>query len=187
MRTLLILALPLLPVATMPALQQVPSPGQSHPVAMVTLVSIDPHYEKSVGDATEAVVTELADRTFSRNAFILQSETVTPAPQIHRETQWREREPYEDEAAQGVVKARNRMIVRSRGRGNSGGASERSRSSSQMGSVRATTSYRIRFTIENQVMLVVEDGWTEIDATEQFEEWAKRIVSDFEADLRARR
>ena len=37
-----------------------------------------------------------------------------------------------------------------------------------------------------QVMIDETEGWTEIDMVEEFEEWAKKIAQDFEADLRAR-
>ena len=137
----------------------------------------EPHYRKNIGESSYSVLRTVADQTYQRNAFLLSEETMVGPPSIRHETQWKVRPPFSDEAAEGALESRTRIIIVSRGRGSSGGG-HLSGSNDQR--------YRLQVRIENQVILDQETGWTEIPATEEFQEWAERFARDLEADLRAR-
>ena len=117
--------------------------------------------------ATATDLTREATDILRRKQFPIFRTQGVPAPLIQSE--WRNQTPTEDEAAQGVVEVRSRILVRGRERA-------------------STTSKRefvVTFTMENQVKTASGGRWIEIPATPQRTRKAREIARELELSLQA--
>lgn len=71
-------------------------------------------------------------------------------PQLYVETEWRVREPFADEAARGVSRARMRVLVRGRARG-------------EMGT--AEPLYAVTLIVESWARIAGQEEWTRVPAS----------------------
>lgn len=120
-----------------------------------------------LGTATANDMTREATDLLRRKQFPIFRTQGVPAPLI--QTEWRNQTPTEDEAAQGVVEVRSRILVRGRERA-------------------STTSKRefvVTLTMENQVKEEAGGGWIEIPITPQRTRKARQIARELELSLQA--
>lgn len=95
-------------------------------------------------------------------------------PALYVETEWRTRHPYADEAERGVSRARFRVLVRGRARGDVG---------------TAQPLYAVQLTLENWVSIIGQEEWTRVPASPQLVESAQALTRELamEIDVGSRR
>ncbi len=79
-------------------------------------------FEQNVGNATPRDVEQRTPRIIERYHYIVVRRE-TSERRMYFETDWRQRAPFEDEAARGISSARTRIIIRARQRGGAAGSS----------------------------------------------------------------
>jgi hypothetical protein len=90
-------------------------------------------------------------------------------PDVYYETQWQQREPFDDERALGAVRAQSRILLKARQRNDTWAKA---------------VAYTVDFYLENQVRHEGGD-FTEVPATPQFTQYARRIASELEVEFRS--
>lgn len=91
-------------------------------------------------------------------------------PQLYVETEWRVREPYPDEAARGVFRARMRVLVRGRSRG-------------EMGT--AEPLYAVTLIVENWARIAGQEEWTRVPASPELVKLAEGLTREMVLELDA--
>lgn len=122
-------------------------------------------YEADLGRTSFETITQEVPRILNRYRFFLyrgENRETT----IYFETEWKPREPFEDEAALGFAEANTRIIVEARKSG--------------------ARLWRVNFTAENRLRRALSTDWEEPPVTEMFAEYMRRIVQELERDLRTR-
>lgn len=124
-------------------------------------------YTTTVGTATALDFKTKTPRILSRHQFeIAREEESTDL--IYLETYWKSRAPFDDEAEQGIVDARLRLMVNARSRGR--------------GAMRHDM-YTVRIDAENMVQYRGEEGWEYEPAGEMLRSYISRIADELKAEL----
>jgi len=126
----------------------------------------DAVFRAELGIATEADAVTISDRVFSQFQYTL-ARTDDP-PNLRMETEWRVREPFQDERAQGITEAESRLVV-----------SGRQRLETELGSQFAMT-----LMVENRVRTGVSGEWVDTHNTPQFRAYARSIAERLETQFR---
>ena len=132
-------------------------------VQMLSSVTVD------IGVATSSDLNAQGNDVLRRRQFLVQ-QTMGP-PAILIESEWRQRIPFEDEAAQGVTEAQSRIIIRGRER-----ISPTSRAL-----------FQVSFRMESQVKTADSQEWIELPATEELRDWAREIARELQLALQGMR
>lgn len=122
-------------------------------------------FERDVGTGSAADVMEKTQKVLRQHQFEVRERT--EPPNIFIETHWRDRAPFEDEAALGIRAAQSRIVVRARARGNT-----------PLGEL-----YAVNVAIETRVLPAGSTEWSPNTATEQYRRWADGITADFRREL----
>jgi hypothetical protein len=93
-----------------------------------------------------------------------------PPPNIYILTRWKQRLPFDDEAASGVEMAQTRFIIEARPR-------QRNPDGQDL--------YTVRVRVENQVRTGPSADWTVSPPSDEFRTYANGIAGDIRADLEA--
>jgi len=132
--------------------------------------------ERSVGRATYHDILTEVPAMLRRYEYAIYTTRET-ASTVYIETDWRNRAPFDDEAASGADFARTRFVVRARRA--------------------AAAFYSVAITVENQLHMgppsdsipargdVGADGWTTLPASPMFEEYAEEIMTEIELKIDA--
>ena len=123
-------------------------------------------FSQNVGLATAVETAEMSRRILGLHQFEILEEQ--PAPNIYIETRWRERTPFADEQALGVVAAEVRAIVRARPRSGT----------SQMGQV-----YNVELRVEQRVRVPDSPEWVTGTMTRSARQFAADIAEDLRTAL----
>lgn len=115
-----------------------------------------------LGTAPRAELTEKTRLVLQRNQYVIQRETLET--NLMLETQWRARQPYADEAADGAVVAETRVIVRARPRS------------------REANVYTANMVVENRLQLA-DGSWVTRPPTDEFSRYARELASELEREL----
>jgi hypothetical protein len=130
--------------------------------------------EHTVGHATHHdIVTEVPEALRRHGYAIYQNRETSSS--LYIETGWRERAPFEDEAAAGVDYARTRFILRARSAG--------------------AAFYTVRLTSENEVRGLADGSgepvglptnrWTTMEATGMYEDYVRAISEEIQLEVDA--
>ncbi|MCI0693394.1 hypothetical protein L0337_15490 [candidate division KSB1 bacterium] len=100
--------------------------------------------------------------------------TEETSQELYLETSWKNRYPFEDEIASGVVQARSRIILRAR--------------PSYIGPADpAAQLYNLDFHAENEVLLESKDEWLRLPMSKMLRQYFDRIVGDLKTEVQNRR
>ncbi len=119
-------------------------------------------HRSNLGTATETDILRTVPRIFDRYNFTVYREEAT-MDGIYFESEWKERDLFDDEVSQGIIDARSRIIVSSRPR-----------------TAQASSLQRVTLEIENQVKFEGDEEWDRSVITDQTEEY----FSDIERVMR---
>lgn len=120
-----------------------------------------PMFRRDIGTTSGPDAYILAEQVLHRHGYIIeQSDTV---PEIRIQTNWKPRQPMQDESALGITAAENRITVVARMRGQS-----------DLGLI-----YNVSMTIENRVQVAGGSGWNETLNTPMFRAYADEIAEDY--------
>ena len=125
-------------------------------------------YRRRVGLATWVDINDKAGEVMMRHQYV--PRRVEQPPAIYIESEWRQREPFDDERAHGAEQARSRLVLTGR---------VSPTKVSALGEV-----YELELLIENQARRLDGD-WGDGGMTPQFLEYANRIADDLESSLRS--
>lgn len=122
-------------------------------------------YEVDLGRSSFETIVQQVPRILNRYRFpLLRGENRETT--IYFETEWKPRDPFEDESALGFAEASTRIIIEARRSG--------------------ATLWRVRFTAENRLRRPTSREWEVPPLTEMFSEYMARIVQELERDLQMR-
>lgn len=121
-----------------------------------------PTVVRQLGTAPRAELAEKTRLVLQRNQYVIQRETLET--NLMWETQWRARQPYDDEAAVGAVVAETRVIVRARPRS------------------REANVYTANMVVENRVQLA-DGSWVSPPPSDEFSRYARELASELEREL----
>jgi hypothetical protein len=100
--------------------------------------------------------------------------TEEASQELYLETSWKNRYPFEDEIAAGIVEARARIILRAR--------------PSYIGpAATAAQLYNLDFHAENEVRLEGKDEWLRLPMSKMLRQYFDRIVGDLKTEVQNRR
>ncbi len=119
-------------------------------------------HRSNLGTATETDILRTVPRIFDRYNFTVYREEAT-MDGIYFESEWKERDLFDDEVSKGIVDARTRIIVFSRPR-----------------TAQASTLQRVSLEIENHVKFEGVDDWDRSVITDDTEDY----FTDIERVLR---
>lgn len=129
--------------------------------------------EHDVGQATHHDILTEVPEALRRHGYAIYQNRETSST-LYMETGWRERAPFEDEAAEGVEYARTRFIARAR---------------------KAGTFYSLRLTSENEVRGLADasgepfglatDGWSTMEATSMYQDYVRAITEEIQLEVDA--
>lgn len=122
-------------------------------------------FARDIGPASTRDAYEKSMKVVRQHQFQVERETAPP--NLYIETRWRDRAPFDDEQARGIVAAQVRMIVR--GTPRTGGA---------QGDV-----VNVQVNIENRVQLMGSPDWNTASATPQYRAYAQTITDDLRREL----
>lgn len=125
-------------------------------------------YETDLGRTTAQALFEHVPKVFDRYTFDVLRAEERGEMGLYYETEWKVREPMEDEAALGYQEARTRILIEAR------------RSGVPLGDIPL---FRVRFTAENRLRKTSSDPWEELPLTEMFREYMGRIVLDIRREV----
>lgn len=123
-------------------------------------------FRAELGMATEADARSVSDRVFSQFQYTL--DRAEDPPSLRLITEWRVRDPFQDERSLGIVEAESRLIVIGR-----------ERTISELGSQFAMT-----LQVENRVRAGTTGEWVDTQNTPQFREYARSIAERLETEFR---
>lgn len=122
-------------------------------------------YDADLGRTSFETIIQEVPRILDRYRFpILRAENRETT--VYFETEWKWREPFEDEIALGFVEANTQIIIEARKSG--------------------ARLWRVRFTAHNRLRAATSPEWEEPPLTEMFREYMSRIVLELERDLHMR-
>ena len=100
--------------------------------------------------------------------------TEQATPELYLETSWKNRYPFEDEIARGIVKARSRIILRARPH--------------YIGPTDAADLlFNLDFHAENEVLFEGKDEWERVPMSKMLMQYFGRIVDDLKSEVQNRR
>jgi hypothetical protein len=128
-------------------------------------------YRSNLGTATDRDIQRIVPNIISRYNFTMYREEIT-LDGIYYETEWKERDLFDDEVNLGITEARSRIIVSARPR-----------------TAQATSLHRVNFEVENHVKFEGEEGWNRETITEEaesyFSEIARTLNVEFASGIRS--
>lgn len=122
-------------------------------------------FERALGTGSPTDIIQRTDKVFSKYQFELHQRG--ELPNLYIETKWRNRAPFEDEEALGIVAAQTRAIVR--GQRRIGGTN--------------SEIYAAVLTVENRVQRERDGAWYDNVATKQYLAFANQITADLKYEL----
>jgi hypothetical protein len=117
---------------------------------------------RNVGTSPRAEVDSKTRLIFQRHQYVLQREQLES--NMYYESQWRARQPFDDEIEHGARSAESRLIVRARLRS------------------RETDQYAVSLVVENRLQ-TVDGQWLTLAATPEFTAYARTIADDLADQL----
>jgi len=122
-------------------------------------------HRANLGTATETDVLSTVPRLLDRYNYTIYREEAT-MDGIYFETEWKERDLFDDEVEQGITEARTRVIVSSRSR-----------------TAQASSLQRVSLEIENHVKFEGESDWDRSIITDQTEDYFSDIERVFRTEF----
>lgn len=122
-------------------------------------------YRANLGTATEADIVMTVPRILDRNNFTIYRQEVT-MDGVYIETEWKERDLFEDELSQGIVEARSRIYVNARPR-----------------TAQASSLHRVSMEVQNHVRFEAGGDWDRTILTEQTNEYLRDIERSIRTEL----
>ncbi|RMD86461.1 MAG: hypothetical protein D6813_14900 [Calditrichaeota bacterium] len=129
--------------------------------------NIKSNYTVNVGVATLDDIQKIYTKVFTKYLYQLEREEEFGS-RLYVETQWKDRKPFEDEKAAGVVAVRSRIILQTRPR------------------IKSGVSYnlhQVQFIAENLVKYHLDENWHPAPLTKMCRDYFKKIANDFKLDL----
>lgn len=123
----------------------------------------DRGYTAEFGASSERHIAGTLPDILNRHAFRIHR-TTTSSGMLTYETEWRQRDVLPGEAEAGVQSARTRLFI--------------------TGDERAGV-YQLRLRAENEVLNLGSSAWAPGEATPEFREWMRRLLTDLEAEYRS--
>ena len=127
-------------------------------------------YRANLGTATETDIVNQVPRILDRNGFTIYRQEVT-LDGVYIESDWKERDLFDDEVAQGITEARSRIIVRARPR-----------------TAQASSLQTVNMEVENHVRVEGQDDWDRSiitdDATDYFRTIERSIRTELATGIR---
>jgi hypothetical protein len=127
-------------------------------------------YRSNLGTATDTDIQRIVPNILSRYNFTIYRDEIT-LDGIYYETEWKDRDLFDDERALGVTEARSRIYVTARPR-----------------TAQASSLHRVDFEVQNQVMIEGEEDWNRETITDEaetyFSEIARTLRVEFESGIR---
>jgi hypothetical protein len=128
-------------------------------------------YSASIGTATRYDFTDKAQYVLvSKHRYEIE-DVRDGTESITFETKWMERVPFDDEAQQGIIGARTKVILEARAR--------------TRGGLEARALYTVRFRGETMVQFINDESWVTESLSPQAHEYLRSISRELEAEYRA--
>ncbi len=115
-------------------------------------------YRSNLGTATDTDIQRIVPNILSRYNFTIYRDDIT-LDGIYFETEWKERDLFDDEKALGATEARSRIYVTARPR-----------------TAQASSLHRVNFEVQNEILIEGEEGWNRETITEEAEEYFSEIA-----------
>lgn len=122
-------------------------------------------YRANLGTATETDIVSTVPRILDRNTFTVYRQEVT-MDGVYIETEWKERDLFDDERSEGIIEARSRIFINARPR-----------------TAQATSLQRVSMEIENHVRLEEDGDWDRTIITDQTNEYFREIERSIRTEL----
>ena len=122
-------------------------------------------YRANLGTATETDIVNQVPRILDRNNFTIYRQEVT-LDGVYMETDWKERDLFADEVAQGITEARSRIFVRARPR-----------------TAQASSLQSVNMEVENHVRFEGVDDWDRTVITDEATEYFRTIERSIRTEL----
>lgn len=127
-------------------------------------------YRSNLGTATDTDIQRVVPNILNRYNFTIYRDEIT-LDGIYYETEWKDRDLYDDERALGVTQARSRIYVTARPR-----------------TAQASSLHRVNFEVQNEVMIEGDEDWNRETITDEaenyFSEIARTLRVEFESGIR---
>lgn len=122
-------------------------------------------YRANLGTATETDIVSQVPRILDRSNFTIYRQEVT-LDGIYMETDWKDRDLFADEVAQGITEARSRIFVRARPR-----------------TAQASSLQSVSMEVENHVRFEGIDDWDRTVITDEATEYFRTIERSIRTEL----
>ena len=122
-------------------------------------------FRANLGTATETDIVSTVPRILDRNNFVVYRQEVT-MDGVYIETEWKERDLFDDERSEGIVEARSRIFINARPR-----------------TAQATSLQRVSMEIENHVLFEDSEDWDRSIITDQTNEYFREVERSIRTEL----
>lgn len=122
-------------------------------------------YRANLGTATETDIVSTVPRILDRNNFTVYRQEVT-MDGVYIETEWKERDLFDDERSEGIIEARSRIIINARPR-----------------TAQATSLQRVSMEVQNHVRFAEDGDWDRTIITEQTNEYFREVERSIRTEL----
>ncbi|MFC1564427.1 hypothetical protein ACFL6G_05785 [candidate division KSB1 bacterium] len=129
-------------------------------------------YRETIGDYRRGDISFQTRKLLEKYGFEFERFEAGSAGDIYIETRWKTRTPYDEEAANGVISARTKIIIRGRDTGRS------------LNFTSNETMYKAVFETENDVMLTGQREWSKQSYCEELTKYLKKLYEELESELR---
>ncbi|MFC1492487.1 hypothetical protein ACFL6O_00890 [candidate division KSB1 bacterium] len=132
-------------------------------------------FQKSMGDHLRNDIIEQCNNLATKHGFDierLEGAEATDGGDIYIETRWKDRVPFEEEKAEGIVAARTKIILRARP------------TQKALNFTSGQRMYRVTYVMEHEFMVGLDREWIKRPFCPKLEDYCRRIYDEYKSQLR---